>query len=192
MPKEQAPLASSNVLMVISISCSVTLGIGQLVFQSLLQRHLSTVAPAAIVNRIISGGATELGSIVEETGIEALYGQYSKATTQVFVSQPCPVPELASTVMNNSTDATTSTSPLLPQRFLSFLSAAADGCQRSRKRSQLMWRKIPRTGREGRRADDCVGESSNRCGRRVLRTVCAVGSSVWACWCRVGAQSKGV
>lgn len=74
--------------MVISISCSVTLGIGQLVFQSLLQRHLSSVAPAAIVNRIISGGATELGSIVEETGIEALYGQYSKATTQVFVSKP--------------------------------------------------------------------------------------------------------
>lgn len=115
MPKELAPLASSNVLMVISVSCSVFLGIGQLVFQTLLQRYLSSVAPAAVVARVISGGATDLSGIVEETGIEALFEQYSKATTQVFVSKPHCLVHKVNTIWKDSTNKSSSTSRLLLQ-----------------------------------------------------------------------------
>lgn len=86
LPKDLVPLGATTLLTIISTSCAIFLAIGEAVFQRNLAAYLSEVTTPDIVQDIISGGATNIGSVVNGADLPAIINAYSKAVTQVFVS----------------------------------------------------------------------------------------------------------
>ena len=86
LPKEIAPLGATTLLTFVSVSCTIFLGLGQLVFQARLTHNLSSVVPPDVVDRIISAGATNLASVVDKGVLPAVIEKYGESATQVFVS----------------------------------------------------------------------------------------------------------
>lgn len=87
LPKELVPIGASNLLMVISTSCAIFLAVGQALFQQRLMINLSTVVDDEVVKKVISAGATSLGSVVEPSQLSRVIREYSNAITDVFVSK---------------------------------------------------------------------------------------------------------
>ncbi|KAI0377086.1 MFS general substrate transporter [Hypomontagnella monticulosa] len=84
LPKDLVPLGATTLLTIISTSCAIFLAIGEAVFQRNLAVYLSEVTTPDIVQDIISGGATNIGSVVNAADLPAIINAYSKAVTQVF------------------------------------------------------------------------------------------------------------
>ncbi|OTA98358.1 hypothetical protein M426DRAFT_113543 [Hypoxylon sp. CI-4A] len=85
LPPELAPTGSSNLLMIVSTSCSVFLAIGQLVFQKRLNTNLSIVVPPNVVTDVVSAGATNFRSVLPASAdVSAVVQAYSKSVSQVF------------------------------------------------------------------------------------------------------------
>ncbi|KAI5925016.1 MFS general substrate transporter [Camillea tinctor] len=84
LPMELVPIGATNLLTVISTSCSIFLAIGQLVFQRSILTNLSNVVSQDVVDRVISSGATNLASVVDATDLPAVIQAYGKSVTQVF------------------------------------------------------------------------------------------------------------
>lgn len=83
---ELVPIGATNLLTVISISCSIFLAIGQLVFQRSILNNLSGTVSQEVADRVISAGATNLHSVVDTADLPAVIQAYGKSVTQVFVS----------------------------------------------------------------------------------------------------------
>ncbi|KAK7985485.1 hypothetical protein PG988_003107 [Apiospora saccharicola] len=84
LPKELVPIGASNLLMIISTSCAIFLAAGQALFQQRLIVNLSTVVEDDVVKKVISAGATNLGSVVEPSQLPLVIREYSNAITDVF------------------------------------------------------------------------------------------------------------
>jgi len=97
LPKELVPIGASNLLMIISTSCAIFLAAGQALFQQRLIVHLSTVVEDDVVKKVISAGATNLGSVVEPSQLPLVIREYSNAITDVFVSGPDSTLHVANT-----------------------------------------------------------------------------------------------
>ncbi len=65
LPKELVPLGASNLLMVISTSCSIFLAIGQAVFNQRLRANLAPLVPSSVIDQIISLGATDFQRLLD-------------------------------------------------------------------------------------------------------------------------------
>ncbi|KAI1809977.1 major facilitator superfamily domain-containing protein [Poronia punctata] len=84
MPKELVPIGSSTLLTVISISCSVFLAVGQLIFQNRLFSNLSPLVSKDTIDEIIRVGARNIATVVGENDYPAVIEGYGKSITQVF------------------------------------------------------------------------------------------------------------
>jgi hypothetical protein len=92
LPKEVAPLGASTLLTFVSVSCTVFLGISQLVFQTRLKDNLSSTLSSDAIDRVISAGATNLASVVDKDVLPRVIELYSKSVTQVFyITAAAPV-----------------------------------------------------------------------------------------------------
>ncbi|KAK7961976.1 uncharacterized protein PG986_002801 [Apiospora aurea] len=86
LPKELVPLRASNLLTIISTSCAIFLAAGQAPFQQRLIVHLSSVVEPDVVNKVVSAGATNLGSVVEPSQLASVTREYSNAITDVLLT----------------------------------------------------------------------------------------------------------
>ncbi|KAI8949229.1 major facilitator superfamily domain-containing protein [Xylaria longipes] len=84
LPKDIVPIGSSTLLTFISISCSVFLAIGQLIFQTRLISNLSPFISREAIDDIISVGARNIASVVNDEDFTIVIEQYGKSITQVF------------------------------------------------------------------------------------------------------------
>ncbi|KAK8117396.1 uncharacterized protein PG998_005677 [Apiospora kogelbergensis] len=92
LPKEIAPLGATTLLTFVSVSCTIFLGLGQLVFQARLTDNLSSVVSPDVVDRIISAGATNLASVVDKGVLPVVIEKYGESATQVFyITAAAPV-----------------------------------------------------------------------------------------------------
>ena len=85
LPQDLVPIGATTLLFGISTSCAVFLAIGQSVIISRLGSELSSVLPANTVEAVISMGATNFRSILDNSVLPGVINAYSKATTQVWV-----------------------------------------------------------------------------------------------------------
>lgn len=95
LPPELVPLGATTFLFIISASCAIFLAIGEAIFQARLAKNLTHVVPSALVEQIVSVGATSVRSVVPTNDLPAVIVAYSKAVTQVFVRLPISLPRRA-------------------------------------------------------------------------------------------------
>lgn len=95
LPPELVPLGATTFLFIISASCAIFLAIGEAIFQDRLTKNLTHVVPSALVEQIVSVGATSIRSVVPTNDLPAVIAAYSKAVTQVFVRLPISLPRRA-------------------------------------------------------------------------------------------------
>lgn len=85
LPPDLVPTGSSNLLMLVSTSCSIFLALGQAVFQKRLETNLSAVITSDLVDEVISAGATNFRLVVPDQDLAAVVKAYGQSCTQVFV-----------------------------------------------------------------------------------------------------------
>ncbi|KAI1130977.1 MFS general substrate transporter [Nemania abortiva] len=84
LPQDLASLASSTLLTVISLSCSIFIAIGQAVFQRQLQSNLGPVVGEDVVRHIINSGVTDLDSLVSASDLPMVIQKYGLSVSQLF------------------------------------------------------------------------------------------------------------
>lgn len=67
-----------------STSCAIYLGIGQSVFQERLVDNLRGIVPPAMIETILSLGATQIRTVIAPQNLSAVVQAYSAAVTEVF------------------------------------------------------------------------------------------------------------
>jgi hypothetical protein len=86
LPSDIVHIESTTLLFGMSISCAISLAIGQAVFQLQLAHYLSDSVSSQTANSVLSSGVTQLDSIVRTEDRENVLSAYSSALTDVFVS----------------------------------------------------------------------------------------------------------